>query len=151
MNLVERWFGHLYNKAVKRGVFLMVAHLQASIAAFLTAWNERPQPFVWTATVESIQEKFSRCRRTLEQIQPRLHQPDISKTAVYFADTTPALFPVSFARRCIGIGPCGNSHSTVLPCEATIIQLPFCFTNTSVQRVLPVMSLPLYVPLSLLE
>jgi len=37
MNLVERWFGHLDNKAIKRGVFLGVADLQASIAAFLTA------------------------------------------------------------------------------------------------------------------
>ena len=29
-----------------------------------------PKPFVWTATVESVQEKLNRCRRTLEQIQP---------------------------------------------------------------------------------
>ena len=37
MNLVERWFGYLDNKAIKRGVFLSVADLQASIAAFLSA------------------------------------------------------------------------------------------------------------------
>src|SRR5215207_2717290 len=36
MNLVERWFGHLDNKAIRRGVFLSVADLQASIEAFLT-------------------------------------------------------------------------------------------------------------------
>jgi hypothetical protein len=59
MNLIERWFGHLDNKAIKRGVFLSVGDLQASIGAFLAAWNERPQPFVWTATVESIQEKLT--------------------------------------------------------------------------------------------
>ena len=29
MNLVERWFGHLDNKAIKRGVFLSVEDLQA--------------------------------------------------------------------------------------------------------------------------
>jgi transposase len=75
MNLVERWFGHLDNKAIKRGVFLSVADLQASISAFLSAWNESPRPFVWTATVESIQEKLSRCRRTLEQIQPGCTSP----------------------------------------------------------------------------
>jgi hypothetical protein len=34
------------------------------------AWNEKPKPFVWTATVESIVEKLSRCRQTLEKIQP---------------------------------------------------------------------------------
>src|SRR5258708_4892186 len=79
MNLVERWFGHLDNKAIKRGVFLSVADLQASIAAFLNAWNASPQPFVWTATVESIQEKLSRCRRTLEQIQPGCTSPKNQK------------------------------------------------------------------------
>ena len=51
MNLVERWFGHLDNKAIRRGVFLSVADLQASISAFLDAWNQNPRPFVWTATV----------------------------------------------------------------------------------------------------
>ena len=64
MNLVERWFGHLDNKAIRRGVFLSVADLKASIDAFLTDWNQDPKPFVWTATVESIQEKLNRCRRT---------------------------------------------------------------------------------------
>jgi transposase len=71
MNLVERWFGHLDNQAIRRGVLLSVADLEASIAAFLKAWNQNPKPFVWTATVDSIQEKLHRCRRTLEQIQPR--------------------------------------------------------------------------------
>jgi hypothetical protein len=41
-----------------------------AIEDFLRAWNENPKPFVWTAPVESIIEKLSRCRRTLEQIQP---------------------------------------------------------------------------------
>ncbi len=79
MNLVERWFGHLDNKAIKRGVFLSVDDLQASIASFLEAWNENPKPFVWTATVESIQEKLTRCRRTLEQIQPGCTSPKTRK------------------------------------------------------------------------
>jgi DNA-binding MarR family transcriptional regulator len=70
MNLVERWFGHLDNKAIKRGIFLSVTDLQQSIAAFLDTWIRNPKSFVWTATVESIQEKLTRCRRTLEQIQP---------------------------------------------------------------------------------
>jgi hypothetical protein len=70
MNLVERWFGHLDSKAIRRGVFLSVADLQAAIEAFLQAWNQNPQPFVWTATVASIQEKLNRCRQTLERIQP---------------------------------------------------------------------------------
>jgi len=80
LNLVERWFGHLDNKAIRRGVFLSVADLQLSIDAFLQAWNRNPKPFVWTATVESIQEKLTRCRRTLEQIQPGCFESHVKKT-----------------------------------------------------------------------
>ena len=79
MNLVERWFGHLDNKPIRRGVFRSVADLQTSIEAFLKAWNQDPKPFVWTATVESIQEKLTRCRRTLEQIQPGSTSPKFRK------------------------------------------------------------------------
>src|SRR3954464_14987393 len=79
MNLVERWFGHLDNKAIRRGVFLSVADLQASIEAFLTVWNQDPKPFVWTATVESIQQKLTRCRQTLEQIKPGCTSPKSRK------------------------------------------------------------------------
>jgi transposase len=60
MNLVERWFGHLDHKAIRRGVFLSVADLKASIEAFVKAWNQDPKPFVWTASIESIQEKLTR-------------------------------------------------------------------------------------------
>ena len=79
LNLVERWFGHLDNKAIGRGVFRSVADLQAAIEAFLQAWNQNPKPFVWTATVESIQEKLNSCRRTLEQIQPGCTSPKSRK------------------------------------------------------------------------
>jgi len=79
LNLVERWFGHLDNKAIRRGVFRSVADLQESIDAFLAAWNTDPKPFVWTATVESIQEKLNRCRQTLEKIQPGCTSPKSRK------------------------------------------------------------------------
>jgi len=70
LNLVERWFGELTSKRVRRGSFSSVEDLQNAIAEFLAAWNENPKPFIWTATVESIQQKLARCRQTLEQIQP---------------------------------------------------------------------------------
>ena len=75
LNLVERWFGELDSKAIRRGVFRSVGDLEASIDAFLTAWNKDPKPFVWTATVASITEKLSRCRPTLEKIQPGCTSP----------------------------------------------------------------------------
>jgi transposase len=68
LNLIERWFGELTAKRVRRGSFSSVEDLQHAIAEFLAAWNEHPRPFVWTATVESIQHKLARCRQTLEQI-----------------------------------------------------------------------------------
>src|SRR6202041_316803 len=70
LNLVERWFCELSTKAIRRGVFYSVADLKSAIDAYLAAWNNDPKPFVWTATVESITEKLSRCRQTLEKIQP---------------------------------------------------------------------------------
>ena len=79
LNLVERWFGHLDNKAIRRGVFLSVPDLKASIEAFIKTWNQNPQPFVWTATIESIQEKLNRCRQTLEKIKPGCTIPKARK------------------------------------------------------------------------
>ena len=75
LNLVERWFGELTSKRVRRGSFSSVKDLQKAIGEFLAAWNENPKPFVWTATVESIQQKLAHCRQTLEQIQPGCTQP----------------------------------------------------------------------------
>ena len=70
LNLVERWFGELTGKSIRRGAFISVDDLIASIDEYLGAWNTNPKPFIWTATVESIVEKLSRCKQTLEKIQP---------------------------------------------------------------------------------
>ncbi len=79
LNLIERWFAELTNKQIRRGSFLSVEDLVASIQEFLAAWNEKPRPFVWTATVDSILAKLTRCRQTLEQIQPGCTQPKTRK------------------------------------------------------------------------
>jgi transposase len=70
LNQVERWFGELTQKAVRRGAFVSVAELQEAIQQFLQAWNEAPKPFVWTATVEKIMAKVERARQKLEEIKP---------------------------------------------------------------------------------
>ncbi len=70
LNLIERWFGELTGKRIRRGVFVSVADLVRAIEEYLEVWNTNPKPFVWTATVESIVEKLARCRQTLEKIQP---------------------------------------------------------------------------------
>lgn len=70
LNLVERWFGELTSKRIRRGSFASVPELKQAIDEFLTAWNENPKPFVWTATVDSIVAKLEKCRQTLEKIDP---------------------------------------------------------------------------------
>lgn len=75
LNLVERWFEELSEKAIRRGAFVSVPDLEEAIANFLAAWNETPRPFVWTATVESIVKKLDRARAKLEQVKPGCTQP----------------------------------------------------------------------------
>ena len=80
LNQVERWFGELTQKAVRRGAFVSVGELQEAIERFLEAWNEAPKPFVWTATVEKIMAKVERAREKLEEIKPGWSQRKKRKT-----------------------------------------------------------------------
>ena len=75
LNLVERWFAELSQKAIRRGSFVSVPDLQEAIDRFLKAWNQKPKPFIWTATVEGIIQKIERARAKLEQIKPGCTQP----------------------------------------------------------------------------
>jgi len=75
LNLIERWFAELTNKRIRRDSFPSLDALVAAIEEFLAVWNEKPRPFVWTATVDSILAKLNRCRQTLEQIQPGCTAP----------------------------------------------------------------------------
>jgi transposase len=79
LNLIERWFAELTNKRIRRGSFLSVDDLTTAIEEFLSAWNENPKPFIWTATVDSIVAKLARCRQTLEQIQSGCTVPKTRK------------------------------------------------------------------------
>jgi transposase len=79
LNMVERWFRELTEKAIRRGVFRSVPDLEKAIAEFLDAWNENPQPFIWTATVGEIVEKLGRARAKLETIEPGCTQPRARK------------------------------------------------------------------------
>jgi transposase len=79
LNLIERWFAELTNKRIRRDSFFSVEELIGAINEFLAAWNDNPKPFVWTATVDSIVAKLTRCRQTLEQIQPGCTAPKSRK------------------------------------------------------------------------
>src|SRR5436853_1664197 len=75
LNLVERWFRELTEKAIRRGSFVSVPDLKQAIEAFMQAWNESPKPFIWSATVEDIIKKIDRARAKMEQIKPGSTQP----------------------------------------------------------------------------
>ena len=68
LNLVERWFREITDKAIRRGVFRSVPELIAAIEAYLNAKNADPKPFVWTASAEAILEKVRRGRVALQAI-----------------------------------------------------------------------------------
>ena len=68
VNMVERFFGKLTDKAIRRGIFQSVPDLIAAIDAYLTTHNDDPKPFVWTATADSILQKVRRGRVTLDTI-----------------------------------------------------------------------------------
>ena len=68
LNLVERWFRDLTDKAIRRGVFRSVPELVAAIEAYLAAHNNDPKPFIWTASADEILEKVRRGRVALGRI-----------------------------------------------------------------------------------
>jgi hypothetical protein len=68
LNLVERWFRDLTDKAIRRGVFHSVNDLITAIEDYLKANNDNPRPFIWTATAEQILAKVARGRVALQQV-----------------------------------------------------------------------------------
>jgi len=64
LNQVERWFGLITQRAIRRGSFSSVKELIAKIDAFVQHYNRSSRPFRWTATADSIFEKIARlCSR----------------------------------------------------------------------------------------
>ncbi len=68
LNLVERWFRELTDKALRRGVFHSVPDLIEAIEQYLDAHNDQPKPLIWTATADSILEKVARGRVALQTV-----------------------------------------------------------------------------------
>jgi transposase len=60
LNLVERFFGLLTEKALKRGSFTSIPKLREAILAYVASHNARNKPFRWTKTADEILEKMRR-------------------------------------------------------------------------------------------
>ncbi len=60
LNQVERWFGIITQRAIRRGTFRSVRDLVEKIDHFVQTYNAQTRPFIWTATAESILDKINR-------------------------------------------------------------------------------------------
>jgi transposase len=77
LNQVERFFGLLTARRLRRGVHRSVEELEAAVLAYLERHNAEPKPFRWTRTADQILGSVARfCSRTLAA-----HRPDLQQTS----------------------------------------------------------------------
>jgi transposase len=60
LNQVERWFGALTDRQLRRASHRSTHELRGSIQAFIDATNEEPRPFVWVKTADQILQAIAR-------------------------------------------------------------------------------------------
>ena len=65
LNQVERLFGLITDRMIRRGTFHCVDELERAIYQWLGNWNNEPKPFEWKATAEVILDKVRRCREAI--------------------------------------------------------------------------------------
>jgi transposase len=66
LNLVERFFGLLTERQLKRGIFTSVDELEKCILRYIESNNEEPVPLAWTKSAEEILGKVNRAREALK-------------------------------------------------------------------------------------
>jgi transposase len=66
LNQIERWFGLLTQRQLKRGSHTSVVQLKHAIYEFIDVSNDDPKPFVWTKSADDILASIARfATRTL--------------------------------------------------------------------------------------
>jgi transposase len=70
LNLVEVWFGIIERQTIRRGTFTSVRDLMTKIRAFITGWNQRRHPFIWTKPADDILDSINRKRK---RVSPTPH------------------------------------------------------------------------------
>ena len=68
LNMVERFFRDLSEKAIRRGSFYNVDDLVGAITEYVNAHNENPAPYIWTASATDILAKVKRARRARNKL-----------------------------------------------------------------------------------
>ena len=67
LNQVERWFGLLTDKQIRRGVHRSTKELERTILDYIDTTNQNPKPFKWTKSADDILGAIQRfCLRTIE-------------------------------------------------------------------------------------
>jgi transposase len=68
LNLVERWFGELTRRKLRRSTHHSVKELETDVNAWIAAWNEDPKPFIWTKTADQILTNLANYCTRLNQL-----------------------------------------------------------------------------------
>lgn len=73
INQVERWFGELTRRQIKRGTHRSTIALENAIRHYIQVHNQQPKPFVWVKSADDILASIQRfCLATLQTHKPRL-------------------------------------------------------------------------------
>jgi transposase len=70
LNQVERFFGAITEKRIRRGAFRSVAAPERAILEYLEEHNKDPRPFVWTADADLI---LNRVKKVIKRISDSRH------------------------------------------------------------------------------
>jgi len=62
LNMVERWFGGITNKRIRRESRDGVAQLERAITDFVNHWNESGRKFTWTKTAKEIKTSIEKAK-----------------------------------------------------------------------------------------
>ncbi|WP_204012624.1 IS630 family transposase [Virgisporangium aurantiacum] len=59
LNQVERWFGLLTDKRLRRAAHRSIQALEKDIRTWIEQWNSDPKPFTWTKTADEILDRLA--------------------------------------------------------------------------------------------
>ncbi len=59
LNQVERWFGLLTDKKLRRSSYRSIQALEKDIRDWIAQWNDNPKPFTWTKSADEILERLA--------------------------------------------------------------------------------------------
>jgi transposase len=68
LNMVERWFREITDKRIRRGAFKSAPSLVKAITGYIENHNQNPKVFTWTAPVDRIVNKISKCKEALDAL-----------------------------------------------------------------------------------